>query len=56
MPYYTAAIFGLAGYLYDSAILKRNHAWSRIGTLAFFGFVLGAYGSYQVQTTFPRDR
>ena len=56
MPFYTAAIFGFAGYLYDSALMKRNYAWSRIGTLAFLGFVLGAQGSYQVQTTFPRER
>jgi hypothetical protein len=56
LPYYTAAIFGFASYLYDSALLRRNFAWTRIGALATFGFIVGAQASYQVQTTFPKDR
>ena len=56
MPYYTAAIFGFASYIYDSAVVRRNCSWARVGLLAAGGFLVGAQGSYQVQTTFPKDR
>jgi|LauGreDrversion4_2_1035121.scaffolds.fasta_scaffold793066_1 hypothetical protein len=56
MPYYTAGIFGLASYLFDSVLMKRAYTWTRIGVLGAVGFAIGAHASYQVQTTFPRDR
>ena len=57
MPYYTAAIFGFASYLFDSVLLKRQYAWGRIGALGLAGFVIGAHATYQVQTTIePQGR
>ena len=53
MPYYTAAVFGFASYLFDSVILKKQYTWARIGALGFVGFVIGAHATYQVQTTLP---
>ena len=56
LPYYTAAIFGFASYLFDSVLMKRNFTWARIGVFGAVGFLIGAHGSYGVQTTLPRDR
>jgi len=56
MPYYTAAVFGFASYLFDSVILKKQYTWARIGTLGLIGFAIGAHATYQVQTTLPKDR
>ena len=55
MPWFSAAFGGFGVYILDSVVFKRaGISKLRLGSGALVGFALGAWCSYQTQTTIAR--
>ena len=56
MPWLTAFFGGFGVYFLDRGVIRRSHDIKRVAAGALVGFILGAYGSYQVGLPAPGER